>query len=115
MIPELTKTKIIDFLERQETYTNVEIILRFLRMDGISISRRTLRLIFEEMLMKDEVLIVRSNKGIKLVRGENDFNELVDSYKEQAKTLAIEGNKAIQVWNKRHFSNVPQLELDFNW
>ena len=115
MIPELTKTKIIQFLELQENYTKVEIILRFLRMDGINISRRTLRLIFEELLMKDEVLIVRSIKGIKKCRTIEDFNEAIDSLRQQSKTLAVEANMIISIWNKTHVNQVGQFELEFNW
>lgn len=115
MLSQQTKSEIISLLEAQTTYITVDNILSFLRIKGISISRRLLRLYFEEMLMQDEVLIVRSNKGIKIVRCEIDFNELVHSYREQAKTLSIEANKSISVWNKRQVADVPQLELGLDF
>lgn len=106
------KTIILTYLQsHSDRKISVQEMLGKLQSEGFKMSRRGLRMVYEEMITMDGCLVGSSPHGLFYIRSKEQINEMVGFTKKTASSLFKKANCLIDNWNKANNDSIKQLEL----
>lgn len=112
--PSLTRDKkiILDYLQsHSDRKISVLEMLGKLQSEGFKMSRRGLRMVFEDMIKNYGCLVGSTDKGLFYFHTKELMLEARNYEKKSAISRLIKSNWMVGNWNLKHNDNVKQLDI----